>query len=138
MSNPGAGGYCTILIYNDKERIISGGDVQTTNNRMELLAVISGIEALTEQCAVFVYTDSKYVVDGIEKGWAESWRKNNWIKPSNKKPALNPDLWERLLNAIAKHVVKFTWIKGHNGHEYNERCDKMANKVALDFQNQKK
>ena len=134
LSNPGAGGYCSILTYNGKEKTISGGDTQTTNNRMELLGVICGIEALTEQCGVTVYTDSKYVVDGIEKGWAVSWRKNNWIKPSDKKPALNVELWERLLDAISSHEVKFIWIKGHNGHEYNERCDKIARETALEYQ----
>ena len=137
LSNPGAGGYCSILTYNDREKIISGGAVQTTNNRMELLGVINGIEALAEQCEITVYTDSKYVVDGIEKGWAENWRKNNWIKPSDKKPALNADLWEQLLDAISGHTVKFIWIKGHNGHEYNERCDKIARETALEHQNRK-
>lgn len=135
LSNPGAGGYCAILVYNGKEKIISGGDVHTTNNKMELLGVICAIEALTEQCGVTVYTDSKYVVDGIEKGWAKSWQKNNWIKSSDKKPALNADLWERLLNAISKHEVKFVWIKGHDGHEYNERCDDIARKTALEYKN---
>ena len=137
LSNPGAGGYCSILTYNGKEKTISGGDTHTTNNKMELLAVISGIEALTEHCGVTVYTDSKYVVDGIEKGWAKGWQKNNWIKPSDKKPALNAELWERLLNAISNHEVKFVWIKGHNGHEYNERCDLISKKIALDYQNSK-
>ena len=125
------------MTYKNQERILFGGEAHTTNNKMELLAVISGIEALTEHCGVTVYTDSKYVVDGIEKGWAKSWQKNNWIKPSDKKPALNAELWERLLNAISNHEVKFVWIKGHNGHEYNERCDLISKKIALDYQNSK-
>lgn len=102
---------------------------------MELLAVISGLEALKEPCEVEVCTDSKYVVDGISKGWAVKWRANNWLK-SDKKPALNIDLWERLLNIVDKHSVKFVWIKGHNGHEYNERCDEIASKIAREYKEQ--
>jgi len=132
LSNPGPGGWCAILTYNNKEKVLSGGEAHTTNNKMELLAVISGLEAIKEPCEVEVCTDSKYVVDGISKGWAVSWRKNNWIK-SDKKPALNADLWERLLNIIEKHSVKFTWVKGHSGHEYNERCDEIASKTAQEF-----
>ena len=143
LSNPGPGGYCAILTYNEAERIISGGDSQTTNNRMELLAAISGLEAIKDntakQCEVDLYTDSKYVVDGIEKGWAKNWRKNNWIK-SDKNPALNSELWERLLKAIERlnDNVKFIWIKGHNGHEYNERCDEIASGIALEYKNKEK
>ena len=103
---------------------------------MELLAAISGLEAVkdTANSEVDLYTDSKYVVDGIEKGWAESWRAKNWIK-SDKKPALNPELWERLLNAVERlnNNVKFIWIKGHNGHEYNERCDEIARDIATEY-----
>jgi ribonuclease HI len=137
LSNPGPGGWCTILTYKGNEKILSGGEKHTTNNKMELLGAISGLEALKEPCEIELCTDSKYVVDGIIKGWAVKWRANNWIK-SDKKPALNSDLWERLLNAIDKHgSVKFVWIKGHNGHEYNERCDEIASKVALEYKNQK-
>ena len=106
---------------------------------MELLAAISGLEAVKDSsdCEVDLYTDSKYVVDGIEKGWAINWRKNNWRK-SDKSPALNPELWERLLKGIARlnGNVKFIWIKGHNGHEYNERCDETARNIALEYKNQ--
>ena len=107
---------------------------------MELLAAISGLEAVkdTKNCAIELYTDSKYVVDGITKGWAVNWRKNNWIK-SDKNPALNPELWERLLKAIERlnNNVKFIWLKGHNGHEYNERCDEIARKNAEEYKNNK-
>jgi len=132
LSNPGPGGWCAILTYNGSEKILSGGDSHTTNNKMELLAVIKGLEALKEPCEVEVCTDSKYVVDGISKGWAAGWRAKGWIK-SDKKPALNSDLWERLLNIIDSHSVVFTWIKGHSGHEYNERCDEIARKTAEEF-----
>jgi len=111
---------------------MSGGEAHTTNNKMELLAVISGLEALKERCDVEVITDSKYVSDGINKGWAVGWRKNNWIK-SDKKPALNSDLWMRLLDIIDKHDVSFTWVKGHAGHEYNERCDEIASEKAREY-----
>ncbi|MCL2096384.1 MAG: ribonuclease HI [Oscillospiraceae bacterium] len=138
LSNPGPGGYCAILTYRDAEKIISGGDAETTNNRMELLAAISGLEAVKDNmnCDVDLYTDSKYIVDGIEKGWAVNWRKNNWRK-SDKKPALNFELWERLLNAIEKldNRVKLIWLKGHAGHEYNERCDEIARNIALEYKN---
>ncbi len=123
--NPGPGGYGVILRYGEREKEISGGEHNTTNNRMELSGVIAGLEQLKYPCKVIIQTDSKYVVDGIEKGWAKSWRKNNWIK-SDKKPALNKDLWERLLDLLEIHNVTFTWIKGHAGHPENERCDKLA------------
>ena len=123
--NPGPGGYGVILRYGDKEREISGGEAHTTNNRMELMGAITGLEALKYPCRVILQTDSKYVVDGITKGWAESWRKRGWVK-SDKKPALNPDLWGRLLDLLTIHDVEFTWIKGHAGHEENERCDRLA------------
>ncbi len=123
--NPGPGGWGTILRYNGVEKELSGGEKQTTNNRMELTAVISGLEALKEKCKVVVTTDSKYVVDGIVNGWAKSWRANGWVK-SDRKPALNPDLWGRLLDLIDEHEVEFKWIKGHAGHPENERCDRLA------------
>ena len=123
--NPGPGGYGVILRYKDKETELSGGEAHTTNNRMDLMGVITGLEALKYPCNVIIQTDSRYVVDGIEKGWAKSWKKRGWIK-SDKKPALNPDLWDRLLGLLDIHDVKFTWIKGHAGHPENERCDRLA------------
>lgn len=130
--NPGAGGWGAILIYGSLKKEISGGEGKTTNNRMELMAVISALEILKEPCEVTVFSDSQYVVNGMEKGWASSWRKNNWIK-SNKEPALNPDLWERLLNLCDKHEVAFTWVKGHAQNEFNNRCDQLAVAAAEKF-----
>lgn len=123
--NPGAGGWACILVYGEREKEISGGEKETTNNRMELTAVIEGLSALKERCEVTIYSDSTYVLNGLTKGWAESWRKNGWIK-GDKKPALNPDLWEKLLNLTAFHKMNYVWVKGHNGHDYNERCDRLA------------
>lgn len=123
--NPGPGGYGAILRYGEHIKELSGGEEQTTNNRMELTAVIVALEALKEPCSVVLTTDSKYVVDGIEKGWAKSWRENGW-KKKDKKPALNPDLWGRLLDLLEVHEVKFNWVKGHAGHPENERCDELA------------
>lgn len=123
--NPGPGGYGAILRCGKFEKEISGGEAETTNNRMELMAVISGLEALNRSCSVTIYSDSKYFVDGIEKGWAKSWRKNGWRK-GDKSPAKNPDLWERLLNLLDMHEVKLVWLKGHAGHPENERCDRLA------------
>lgn len=123
--NPGPGGYGVILRCDGREKELSGGESHTTNNRMELMGVITGLEALKYPCKVILQTDSKYVVDSVMKGWAKSWRKNNWIK-SDKKPALNADLWERLLNLLEIHDVTFNWIKGHAGHAENERCDRLA------------
>ncbi len=123
--NPGPGGWGAILSYNGREKELSGGERQTTNNRMELTAVISALEALKEPCAVELYSDSKYVIDALQKGWAVSWRKKNWIK-SDKKPALNPDLWEKLLNLTEIHEMRYHWVKGHADNEYNNRCDALA------------
>ncbi len=123
--NPGAGGWGTILVYKGKEKELSGGEAQTTNNRMELTAVIEGLKALKEPCKVTIVTDSQYVSNGITLGWAEIWKQNGWRK-KDKKPALNPELWDELLNEIAKHEVTIEWVRGHDGHPENERCDKMA------------
>ncbi len=123
--NPGPGGYGAILRCEGREKEISGGASDTTNNRMELTGVIMALSALKYPCKVKLTTDSRYVVDGITKGWAKSWKKRGWIK-SDKKPALNPDLWEKLLELTDIHEVEFNWIKGHNGHPENERCDKLA------------
>ena len=123
--NPGAGGYGAIIVYRGVEKEISGGCADTTNNRMELSAVIEALSALREPCEVTVTSDSKYVVDGMEKGWARSWRARGWRK-SDGKAALNADLWQRLLALCETHRVSFVWIKGHAGHPYNERCDRLA------------
>lgn len=123
--NPGPGGWGTILRYSGHEKELCGGDSNTTNNRMELSAVIYGLKALKEPCLVMVTTDSKYVVDAVKNGWARSWRSNGWRK-ADKKPALNTDLWEELLDLLDMHDVEFKWVKGHAGHPENERCDAMA------------
>ena len=124
-NNPGPGGWGAILRYNGHEKEISGGEPKTTNNRMELMALISSLELLKEKCKVTIYSDSKYVCDGINNGWAKKWRANGWMK-NKKEPALNPDLWERLLNLIDSHDVNIVWVKGHAGHPENERCDRLA------------
>lgn len=123
--NPGPGGWGAILKYGDYERQMSGGSRDTTNNRMELTAVISALSALKEPCEVTLTTDSKYVCDSINLGWARSWKSNGWRK-KDKKPALNADLFEQLLCLCDKHSVRFVWVKGHNGHPENERCDRLA------------
>lgn len=123
--NPGAGGWGAVLKYGAACKELSGAEEMTTNNRMELTAVIMGLKALKEPCEVILTTDSRYVVDGIEKGWARSWQRNGWIK-SDKKPALNRELWEELLLLLDTHKVKFVWVKGHAGHPENERCDELA------------
>lgn len=123
--NPGPGGWGAILRYNEIEKHISGGEKITTNNRMELTAVIEALKALKERCSVILTTDSKYVCDGINKGWARQWKNNGWRK-SDKKPALNNELWDELLSLTEKHNVEFIWVKGHNGHPENEICDRMA------------
>lgn len=123
--NPGPGGWGAILRFGNIEKELSGGAEDTTNNRMELTAVISALSALKEPCEVTMTTDSKYICDSVNLGWVYSWKKKNWIK-SDKKPALNVDLWEQLLKLLAIHKVTFVWIKGHNGHSENERCDRLA------------
>ena len=114
-----------MLRYGNHEKELSGGESNTTNNRMELMGVIAGLSALKEPCKVILTTDSKYVVDSITKGWVYNWQKKNWIK-SDKKPALNVDLWKQLLLLLDKHEVTFIWVKGHAGHPENERCDRLA------------
>ncbi len=123
--NPGPGGWGAVLRYKGTEKQLSGGEHETTNNRMELTAVISALSALKEPCEVTLTSDSKYVIDAITKGWAKSWRKNGWIK-SDKKPALNSDLWAKLLELLDIHKVSFVWVKGHAGHPENEICDSLA------------
>lgn len=126
IRNPyGPGGWSAILIYKDQIKEFSGGEQRTTNNRMELTAAIYGLGKLKEPCEVTLYSDSRYVVDGIMKNWAISWKRKNW-KKSDGKPALNIDLWDILLQLCSKHKVEFKWVKGHNGNKYNERCDELA------------
>lgn len=127
--NPGPGGWGAILVCGEHKREMSGGEAMTTNNRMELIAAIEALAALRRPCEVTLTTDSKYLCDGISKGWAASWRAKGW-KKSDGKPALNPDLWERLLYLIGVHKVELVWVKGHAGHEYNERCDALATAYA--------
>ena len=114
-----------MLMYGQHKKEISGGDPATTNNRMELTAVIAALSLLKEPCAVDLYSDSKYVIDALEKGWAWGWKKKGWIK-SDKKPALNPDLWEELLQLTQVHKLTYHWVKGHASNPYNNRCDELA------------
>lgn len=123
--NPGAGGWGAVLVYGNYEKDISGGEENTTNNRMELTAVIEALKLLKEPCNVTLTTDSKYVCEAINQGWLNSWINNNWRK-ADKKPVLNVDLWQELLPLLETHNVTFIWVKGHNGHKYNEICDKLA------------
>ena len=127
--NPGPGGYGAVLLFTHGEKSyrkeISGGFRRTTNNRMEIFSVIAGLEALKEPCEALIYSDSQYVVDAVEKGWAARWRANNWMR-NKKEPALNVDLWERMLSLLSAHKVSFHWVKGHAGHPENERCDELA------------
>lgn len=132
--NPGPGGWGAILVYKGIEKELCGGEPNTTNNRMELTAVIKALQALKESCEITLTSDSKYVLDAITNGWAESWRAKGW-KKADKSPALNPDLWEILLDEIKKHQITYVWVKGHAGHPYNERCDEMAQNESGKFLN---
>lgn len=125
LNNPGVGAWATILEYNGHERVLSGFDLNTTNNRMELLGVINGLMALKEPCKVNVYTDSSYVVNAFNKHWIESWVRSGILKRKN------GELWAKLLDVSAPHLVTYNWIKGHAGHPYNERCDKIAHTLAM-------
>ena len=130
--NPGRGGWGAVLVYRGIEREMSGGEAMTTNNRMELTAAIEALAALKEPCRVTLTSDSKYLVDAITQGWAKSWQAKGWRK-ADKSPALNPDLWEKLLKLLDTHEVELVWVKGHDGHPYNERCDKLATAFADSF-----
>ena len=130
--NPGPGGWCAILRYNGVEKMISGGEKETTNNRMELSAVLFALKALKESCHITLQSDSKYVLDSLSKGWVYGWQKKGW-KKSDGKPALNIDLWQQLLEEIRKHELEYVWIKGHAGHPENERCDAQAVKESEKF-----
>lgn len=123
--NPGPGGWAAVLLYGENQKEISGGCLDTTNNKMELTAVIMALESLKESCQVEVFSDSKYVVDSVTKRWVYSWQKNDWRK-SDKSPALNSELWKKLLPLLEKHEVKFNWVKGHAENALNERCDELA------------
>ncbi len=129
LGNPGPGGYGTVLLYKDNRKELSAGYKRTTNNRMELMGAIAGLEALKARSRVLLHSDSKYVVDAVEKGWAQKWKRNGWRKP-DKQMAMNPDLWERLLDLCSRHDVRFAWVKGHSGVPENERCDELANAAA--------
>ena len=126
--NPGKGGYGAILVYGRYEKEISGGERETTNNRMELMAAIAGLSALKEPCRVKLYSDSKYLVDAYNQGWVYSWRESGWRR--GKEELKNPDLWDILFKLTERHEVTFIWVKGHNGHDYNERCDALATGYA--------
>ena len=130
--NPGPGGWGAVIVYGAAEKELSGGEKKTTNNRMELTAAVSALSALKEACEVMLYSDSKYLVDAMTRGWAVSWRSRGWIK-SDKTPALNPALWQKLLELAEVHSIKFVWVKGHAGHRYNERCDSLAVAQAESF-----
>ena len=127
--NPGRGGWGAILVYGGREKEMSGGEPMTTNNRMELMAAIAALEALREPCDVTLTSDSKYLTDAINKGWLVSWKQRGWVK-ADKKPVLNVELWERLDALLSRHTVRFVWVHGHQGHEYNERCDVLATTFA--------
>lgn len=123
--NPGPGGWAAVLKLGDVEKEISGGEPNTTNNRMELTAVISALQALKYPCVVELYSDSKYVIDALSKGWAHNWKRKSWMRNAKEK-ALNPDLWEKLLNLVDIHDVHYHWVKGHATNKYNNRCDELA------------
>ncbi|MCX4313613.1 MAG: ribonuclease HI [Clostridia bacterium] len=123
--NPGKGGWCAILLYGGVEKVISGGDAQTTNNRMEVYAAIAGLSALTRKCDVLLYSDSAYLVNAVELGWLSNWRRNKW-KTADGKPVKNRELWEKLSELLAEHNVTFVKVKGHADNEYNNRCDAAA------------
>ena len=125
LGNPGPGGYGAVLEHEGREMELSGGFRRTTNNRMEILAVIVGLEALKEPCAVTIYSDSRYVVDAVEKGWARKWRASGWMR-NKRERALNPDLWQRLLAALDEHRVTLRWVRGHAGNQGNIRADRLA------------
>lgn len=128
--NPGPGGYGVILRYKGVNKELSGGEPNTTNNRMELTAVITGLAALKEPCEVTLYSDSRYIIDAIQKGWAKKWQANHWMRNA-KEPALNSDLWEQLLGLLERHQVTFVWVKGHAGHPENECCDQLAVQASM-------
>ena len=130
--NPGAGGWGVILRYGETEKELSGGDAQTTNNRMELTAVIEALKALKRECEITLYTDSRYVMDGVNE-WMPNWKKNSWRTTNKKSAVKNLELWQELDSLLSKHKIKWVWVKGHNGHPENERVDKLARDAAKSF-----
>jgi len=132
LGNPGPGGWAVILKYNGSELVLSGGEPKTTNNRMELRAVIEGLKRLKERCRVTIFTDSQYVAKSVNNGWVYGWMKNGWLK-ADKKPVSNPELWRELMEGLSKHQAEIIWIKGHAGHPENERCDSLAVSEAVKF-----
>ena len=131
--NPGRGGWGAILVYAGREKELSGGEAMTTNNRMELMAAIAGMEALKEPCEITLTSDSKYLVDAINQGWLESWKMRGW-KKADKSPVLNVELWQKIDELLGIHKVTFVWVHGHTGHPYNERCDVLATTFADSFE----
>lgn len=138
LGNPGPGGYGVILLYGNRRKELSAGFRLTTNNRMEILAAIIGLQTLKEKCRVILYSDSQYLVNAMQLGWAARWRENQWLRNKRDK-ALNPDLWEQLLRCSGSSDVEFRWLRGHAGHPENERCDQLAmaaakgRNLAIDF-----
>lgn len=130
--NPGPGGWGAILVYHGKEKELSGGEASTTNNRMELMAAIAGMSALREPCEIVLTSDSKYLVDAINKGWLASWKRSGWRK-ADKSALLNVELWQKIDSLLEIHDVSFVWVHGHTGHPYNERCDALATAYADKF-----
>ena len=130
--NPGPGGWAAILLYEAHELALTGAEAATTNNRMELQAVIAGLERLKEACDVAVYADSSYVINGFAKGWIFNWRRNGWIN-SQKKPVENKDLWQALWDAVQRHEVSWHWVKGHDDNVYNNQCDRLARQAIKDL-----
>ncbi len=129
IGNPGPGGYGVVLLFGENRKELSGGFLRTTNNRMEVLAAIEGLKLLNEKCSVTLYSDSRYLVEAMEKGWASRWKKKGWRR-NKKEKALNPDLWDALLGLCEYHAVRFEWVKGHSGNPENERCDQLATAAA--------
>jgi ribonuclease HI len=127
--NPGPGGWGAILVFGEHTKELTDGERSTTNNRMELMGAIKALEQLKYPCRVTLTTDSKYLCDAVTKVWVYSWKKKGWMR-TNKEPAANPDLWERLLALLERHEVTFVWVKGHAGHPFNERCDELATASA--------
>ena len=131
LGNPGPGGYGAVLLYGSQRKELSGGFKLTTNNRMEITAALAALEALRKPCRVILFSDSQYLVNAMSKGWAQRWQANGW-KRNKREDAVNPDLWERMLEVCRRHGVEFRWVRGHSGMKENERCDRLAVAAARD------